>query len=100
MGEGRGACYIRLFANNTSLYIIVENPETAARLLNLDLDIIFDWALDWLVDFNARKTMFLLLSTKRISVLHVHPNLLMNNTVLSESSSHKHLGVTFSSACS
>ena len=28
----------RLFADDTCLYIIVENPQTAARLLNLDLD--------------------------------------------------------------
>ena len=28
---------IRLFADDTSLYIIVDNPTTAAKLLNLDL---------------------------------------------------------------
>ena len=61
---------IRLFADYTSLYIIVENPQTAARLLNLDLDIISNWALDWLVDFHARKTMPLLLSTKLVPLLH------------------------------
>ena len=89
---------IRLFADDTSLYIIVENPPTAARLLNLDLDIISNWALDWLVDFNARKTMLLLLSTKCVPLLHLQ--LFMNNTVISESKSCKHLGITFSSTCS
>ena len=89
---------IRLFADDTSLYIIVENPQTAARLPNLDLNIISNWALDWLVDFNARKTMSLLLSTKLVPLLH--PQLFMNNTVISESSSYKHLGITFSSTCS
>ena len=29
---------IRLFADDTSLFIIVENPDTAAELLNLDLE--------------------------------------------------------------
>ena len=29
---------IRLFADDTSLLIIVENPDTAAELLNLDLE--------------------------------------------------------------
>ena len=30
----------RLFADDTSLFIIVENPDTAAELLNLDLETI------------------------------------------------------------
>ena len=89
---------IRLFADDTSLYIIVENPQTAAITMNLDLDTISQWALDWLVDFNARKTMSLLISLKQNPVLH--PQLLMNGTVISESTSHKHLGVTFSNTCS
>ena len=29
---------ICLFADDTSLFIIVENPDTAAKLLNLDLE--------------------------------------------------------------
>ena len=29
---------IRLFADDTDLFIIVENPDTAAELLNLDLE--------------------------------------------------------------
>ena len=49
--------------------------------MNLDLGTISQWALDWLVDFNARKTMSLLMS--------------LNDTVISESTSHKHLGVNF-----
>ena len=89
---------IRLFADDTSLYIIVENPQTAAITMNLDLGTISQWALDWLVDFNARKTLSLLISLKQNPVLH--PQLLMNDTVISESTSHKHLGVTFSNTCS
>ena len=29
---------VRLFADDTSLFIIVENPDTAAELLNLDIE--------------------------------------------------------------
>ena len=90
--------YVRLFADDTSLYIIVETPQTAAITINLDLGTIFQWALDWLVDFNARKTMSLLISLKQNPVLHAQ--LLMNDTVISESTSHKHLGITFSNTCS
>lgn len=89
---------IRLFADDTSLYIIVENPQAAAVSLNLDLNTISDWALDWLVDFNARKTMSLLISLKSNAVSH--PHLFMNDTIISESTSHKHLGITFSNTCS
>ena len=35
---------IRLFADDTSLLIIVETPDTAAELLNLDLKKIMTWA--------------------------------------------------------
>ena len=39
-------CSIRLFADDTSLYIIVERPDQAARLLNADLQTISNWAVD------------------------------------------------------
>ena len=57
---------IRLFADDTSLYIIVENPNTAALTLNSDLGTIHHWADNWLVDFNPTKTTSLLISRKRI----------------------------------
>ena len=46
---------IRLFADDTSLYIIVDNPNTAAEIINSDLVKISNWARVWLVDFNAAK---------------------------------------------
>ena len=42
---------IRLFADDTSLFIIGENPDTAAELLNLDLEKNMTWAKTWLVSF-------------------------------------------------
>ena len=88
---------IRLFADDTSLYIIVENPQTAATILNTDLGIITRWASDWLVDFNPSKTVSMIVSRKLAQINH--PPLVMDNTVISESSSHKHLGLTFSNTC-
>ena len=38
---------IRLFADDTSLYIIVENPNTAALTLNSDLGTIHHWVDNW-----------------------------------------------------
>ena len=43
---------IRLFADDTSLYIIVDDPLDAAITLNSDLSRIHRWASQWLVTFN------------------------------------------------
>ena len=51
-------CSIRLFADDTSLYIIVECPNAAAQYLNADLQTISQWAEDWLVNFNAKNTFY------------------------------------------
>lgn len=85
---------IRLFADDTSLYVIVEDPIHAANLLNHDLKLIHGWAKQWLVDFHPEKTESLIIS-KRKNKPH-HPPLHMGNTNIKEVDSHKHLGLTFS----
>ena len=90
-------CSIRLFADDTSLYIIVECPNAAARCLNADLQTISQWAEDWLVNFNANKTLSMIISRRIISP--PHPPLFMNGTMLQETNSHKHLGLMLSSSC-
>ena len=87
----------RLFVDDTSLFIIVENPDTAAELLNLDLEKILTWAKTWLVSFNPKETEYLLISRKQNK--HVHPPLLMDNQVITDVDSHKHLGVFLSNDC-
>ena len=57
-------CSIRLFADDTSLYIIVESPQIAANFINIDLSTINNWAADWLVDFNMKKSFSMILSRK------------------------------------
>ena len=47
---------IRLFADDTSLYIIVDDPVDAAYQLNNDLLKIHEWAKQWLVKFNPAKS--------------------------------------------
>ena len=47
---------ILLFADDTSLYIIVDFPDSAAQILNLDLERLCEWAVQWLVRFNPNKT--------------------------------------------
>ena len=88
--ENINSC-VRLFADDISLYIIVDNPNNAANILNSDLSIIHKWAETWLVKFNPSKSESFLVSRK-INRLH-HPPLIMNNQYISEVSYHKHLGL-------
>lgn len=88
---------IRLFADDTSLFIVVDNPETAAEILNLDIKKIMMWAKKWLVSFNPVKTDALLISRKVNGPNH--PVLFMDNQQISEVDCHKHLGIFFSNDC-
>lgn len=84
-------CSIRLFADDTSLSIVVEDPYEAAALLNLDTEKIHLWSSKWLVNFNARKTEAMTIS-KRIIKPH-HPPIYMNESLIEEVEVHKHLGL-------
>ena len=90
-------CSIRLFADDTSLYIIVDSPDGAAYHLNVDWNSISTWADAWLVAFYTGKVLSMIFSRK----LHRphHPPLLMNNTMLTETDTHRHLGLTLSNTC-
>ena len=56
---------IKMFADDTCLYIEVDNREAAAVAINEDLDEINNWAKKWLVNFSAPKTKSLVISNKR-----------------------------------
>ena len=85
---------IRLFADDTSLYIIVEHADTAALTLNEDITRLTNWANRWLVTFNPSKTESLLISRKRLKPNH--PPLEMLNEEITLVQNHKHLGVIIS----
>ncbi len=87
------AC-IKLFADDTSLYVIVDTPDNAAAILNSDIDKIHSWASQWLVRFNAQKTEAMLISRKYTR--QAHPSLQMNHIDIQEVLCHKHLGIYFS----
>ena len=85
---------VRLFADDTSLYIIVDNPISAAEMINTDLETIHRWAEKWLVKFNPSKSESLLVSRKNNR--NMHPPLIMNTVYINEVQHHKHLGVILS----
>ena len=87
---------IKLFADGTSLYLVVDvdDPMETAETLNGDLDQIHIWSEKWLVKFNPQKTETIILSKKNNKPNH--PPLKMNNSELQKVDNHKHLGVIFS----
>ena len=61
---------ISLFADDTSLFDIVHNPELTAQKLNEDLAKLQVWAAKWQVTFNPSKTEVITFSNKRKLINH------------------------------
>ena len=85
---------IKLFADDTSLYLIVDDPQETAQTLNDDLVKLHAWSTKWLVNFNPQKTETMTISWKLNKPNQ--PNLIMNNTIISTVTEHKHLGLQLS----
>ena len=90
-------CSIKLFADDTTVYVIIENINTAAENLNSDLNKIHTWSKKWLINFNPQKTETLLISRKQEQI--IHPTLYFDNIRIKEVTSHKHIGLTFNNTC-
>jgi hypothetical protein len=86
-------CNIRLFADDTCLFIEVDEPAEAAEILNQNLSEIQEWAKKWLVTFSPPKTEELLISNKQP---RVHPPLYLDNQPITRVKHHKHLGIHLS----
>lgn len=71
-------CDINLFADDTSLFDVIEDPKTTAANLNKDLQAIQDWAFKWRVTFNADE------------VRSQNPPLIFQGLTLTLSPYHKH----------
>ena len=88
--------HIRLFADDTSLYLIGDEPCVAATQLNSDLAKIHMWAGRWLVKFDPAKPEAIVISRKTNKPYY--PPLKMNDQPIKEVTtySHKYLGIFFS----
>ena len=84
---------INLFADDTYLLQIVDDPTTSANILNADLDRLHQWASQWLVTFNPNQTEVITFSAK--TKKPYHPPLLFSGIPLKEVSHYTHLGLTF-----
>ena len=89
---------IKFFADDTSLFSIVHDPDISASDLNHDLDLINKWAAQWKMSFNPDPTKpaeEILFSVKRKSPNH--PTLFFNGIEVKRVNDHKHLGLTLDS---
>ena len=91
-----GYC-IPLFADNTSLFISVEDFISSEEHLNDDPVNILQWAEAWLVTFNHNKTESLIISRKTNKPFK--PPLYMNTEQVEEVDCHKHLRLHLSNDC-
>jgi hypothetical protein len=85
---------IRLFADDTTLFINVDDLDHDTATINADLAILSDWAQKWLVSFNESKTMAMFISNKRNTN---PPDLIFNNVILDTIQQYTHLGLTINS---
>ena len=76
----------------------MHNPNTAAEILNNDLEKITYWAKIWLVNFNPLKAGSLRISRKINKP--VHPSVFILGQQIKEREFHKDLGVYISNDCS
>jgi hypothetical protein len=84
-----------LYADDTSLYDIVDTPVMSSVKLNNDLNKINEWARQWLVTINPNKTESMIFSVKKFKPHH--PDLFFDGDIVANVSLHTHLGVTLSS---
>ena len=85
-------CNIKLFADDTSLYIEFDNSALAEEALNNDLVNIQEWANQWLVSFSPAKTKLMTCTFRKKE----QPNIEFDNMQLESVKNHKHLGLILS----
>ena len=87
---------IKFFADDTMLFSIVK--DLSASDLNHDLNIIYQWAHQWKMEFNpdpTKQATEVLFSCKKSSP--DHPKLILNGTYVAKANEQKHLGLILDS---
>ena len=86
---------VRMYADDTCIFVDVNDADLSADQLEANLVRITDWASSWFVKFNAAKTVDLNFTRKHANN---NPPIRMNNIVITKDNSpHKHLGVILQS---
>ena len=74
---------VKLFADDTSIFHVVKDPNTSAEILNHDLTRISEWAYRWKMSFNqdpSKQAQEVLLSNKVTKTNH--PNIIFNGSTV------------------
>ena len=85
---------VKLFADDTSLFSVVFDPNISARTLNNDLSKIEQWAFQWKMSFNpdlSKQAQEVLFSKKKN--ISYHPDLYFNQSKVKVVPAQKHLGL-------
>ena len=85
---------IRLFADDTSLFTVIDD-ENSVSILNEDLYQIASWSQNWCVILNPNKTKSILFTRKRTNIMN--QDIVLNNNIIAQEKTHTHLGITFAS---
>ena len=85
---------IRLFADDTCLFLEVDDRINTSELINVDLENIGQWSNKWLVKFAPKKTKSLIVSNKNDT--HLNPQVQLFGQFIEEVESHMYLGLRFS----
>ena len=85
---------VKLFADDTSLFSVVQNKNNSASQLNNVLDKVSDWAYTWKMSFNpdpskqAQEVIFSRKCTKED-----HPPIYFNDIPVTQTTVQKHIGL-------
>ena len=85
---------VKIFADDTSLFSIVDDPTLSHEDLNHDLNLINTWAHQWKMSFNpdpSKQAIEVIFSHKRSPPLHT--SLTFNNMPVANEGVQKHLGL-------
>ena len=86
---------VRIFADDTSLFVVVDDPIASYEILNHDIKLIEKWANQWKMSFNpdvSKPPIEIVFSTKNIKPNH--PPLFFNGIMVDSVDEHKHIGLT------
>ena len=82
----------RIFADDTSLFVVVDDPQTSFEILSHDLRLVETRAKQWRMSFNSTKPAIeIAFSTKSYPLQHTP--LTFNGIVVKAEEEHKHLGL-------
>ena len=84
----------KLFADDTSLFTVIDDKIKSSKLLNNDLETISKWAYKWKMLFNpdSKKPAKEIVFSKKINKSK-HPPIYYNNIEINQSEQEKHLGL-------